>query len=539
MARYQSSGDIQEDIRHYQKRLIPLNIFVCILCIVSIVTMMFVPFLEVNLSKIIGSEEIKSYVSKTIEDNLKGATDQTNSARVGSQWTLAAPQEGDGDGSGNGDGSQDTANTNELMQKLIGTITTSVVNPLLSALGKGSLAFSFSAFDSLKVMLGGSAAFKTKIVDLATNFTDELMAVVNDMFDENNPDNIINTIVNDSLPEIIDASIDALLEQPDDQVPPEAKEALRNLDRDNLKQLAGTLNEPTTPQGFVDKIGDAAPELMQALTGEKPGQDEIDEMKDALTTEINTKLDLLREQDPEEWQKVQNGNFKLETFACLMFSDALADLLKDMNNQTSVPYAHIAATDGDNNGENPEEPAKPAKIYTSFSAILADMTSGEGEGEGEGIDIQAKIQEVIDGALSQLGNDLDTVAQIYGYVFIFFAVFMALWGILFLFSFFHIFAKNKRFCMWYVKLLCWLPGIIWLALTLAGIPAVMSAIVGLVGANEIPVGVMTAAIGGISSWGTGVSYICYWVLWLVSIFWAFPIKHKIRKLKKQAKYENY
>ena len=83
--------------------------------------------------------------------------------------------------------------------------------------------------------------------------------------------------------------------------------------------------------------------------------------------------------------------------------------------------------------------------------------------------------------------------------------------------------------MWYVKLFGAIPVILfWLAPIVAGwaIPAYFPALLGEF-AWALPV--ILGALGT-TTW---VSGICYVVLWALSIFWAFPVKCKIRRLIKQ------
>lgn len=97
------------------------------------------------------------------------------------------------------------------------------------------------------------------------------------------------------------------------------------------------------------------------------------------------------------------------------------------------------------------------------------------------------------------------------------------WLILFLFSLLHIFAKNKRFVMWYVKLF---GGIPWLLFGFA--PMVLGGALASVGEE---MAIAASVFGAITSL-TWISGVCLGLLWLVSIFWAFPIKHKIRADRK-------
>lgn len=126
---------------------------------------------------------------------------------------------------------------------------------------------------------------------------------------------------------------------------------------------------------------------------------------------------------------------------------------------------------------------------------------------------------------SELDDTIAQVEPILKIVAIAILFFTAVWLILFLFAFLHLFAKNKRFTMWYVKLFGFLPCLIF------GVaPLVAGAIVpGMEGGAEI------AGILGMISTMTWISGACYILLWIISIFWAFPIKRKIRAYNKQLK----
>lgn len=126
---------------------------------------------------------------------------------------------------------------------------------------------------------------------------------------------------------------------------------------------------------------------------------------------------------------------------------------------------------------------------------------------------------------SELDDAIAQVEPILKIVAIALLFFTAVWLILFLFAFLHLFAKNKRFTMWYVKLFGFLPCLIF------GVaPLVAGAIVpGMEGGAEI------AGILGMISTMTWISGACYILLWIISIFWAFPIKRKIRAYNKQLK----
>ncbi len=95
----------------------------------------------------------------------------------------------------------------------------------------------------------------------------------------------------------------------------------------------------------------------------------------------------------------------------------------------------------------------------------------------------------------------------------------ALWAIMALSALTHIFRKNKKVAMWYTKLVCIWPCILWYILPLVLVSAVASL-------STITISVMSSGL---------VTGICYLLMWAVSIFMCFPTKRKLRRLKKEIK----
>ena len=156
---------------------------------------------------------------------------------------------------------------------------------------------------------------------------------------------------------------------------------------------------------------------------------------------------------------------------------------------------------------------EPVTSYTDFIITMVDA-SGSGEGEGEeGAENPSSALDEMDDAIKLLAKS-----------FFWFMAFVAgLWMILFLFSLFHIFATNKRFMMWYVKMFGFLPCLIF------GVtPLAVQQALPLMGTEAAA---MAPLLGAITSL-TWISGACYVLLWLISIFWAFPIKRKIRADRK-------
>ncbi len=100
-------------------------------------------------------------------------------------------------------------------------------------------------------------------------------------------------------------------------------------------------------------------------------------------------------------------------------------------------------------------------------------------------------------------------------------VLAALWLLLAVLAFLHIFLPNKKVAMWYVKATGYLPFLICWLLPVIGIKLAPSLAPDF---SSLP----AMAFGGI----TVVSFVCLLILWGISIFWCHPIKKRIRALNK-------
>ena len=244
------------------------------------------------------------------------------------------------------------------------------------------------------------------------------------------------------------------------------------------RALTALASEAPAEAEDVEAVREALVEL-EAANSDAEADAAISEIADVLvknfTSEDVSKADLEEQLRIlyDETTEANDGAFTTEALLCVLISQASGG----------------------------EEGAEDAPVATTFDELFANMLSQGGEnGEGAFDDLPSFVFPLIGG------------------VGIFFA---GIWGILFLFAFFHIFAKNKRFMMWYVKLFGFLPCLIFgVAPLLAGVLLPAEAAAG-----------MGALLGMISTM-TWVSGACYLLLWIVSIFWAFPIKRKIRRLNR-------
>lgn len=172
----------------------------------------------------------------------------------------------------------------------------------------------------------------------------------------------------------------------------------------------------------------------------------------------------------------------------------------------------------------------------SFYGVINAMAGGSGSGEGSGEsgdDSTGSSENPLD-AIFSFADELDdetlsTMKTVFVAVSAAGVGLAALcWAFLALFSFIHIFTKNKKVGMWYVKLFGFLPCLLFFV-----VPTVALLVLpGMMGGDASSAFSMISALGPNFFGTVAISGICYLLLWLVSIFWCFPIKRKIRKLKK-------
>lgn len=269
---------------------------------------------------------------------------------------------------------------------------------------------------------------------------------------------------------ITDVAVPMMVEMMEEESGEEAPDNIKNMDADAIYDKAKALE--TASAGEVDETISALAEELQ----NKLGEDYIsDENLADLESSIRTVYD--------DTVAATDGTFTIESCICVFASKSL------------------------------QESGEITQTFTSY-ADLIDYFMDSALSSGSGSDSSSELDDTI--------AQVEPILKIVAIALLFFT---AVWLILFLFAFLHLFAKNKRFTMWYVKLFGFLPCLIF------GVaPLVAGAIVpGMDGGAEI------AGILGMISTMTWISGACYILLWIISIFWAFPIKRKIRAYNKQLK----
>lgn len=293
----------------------------------------------------------------------------------------------------------------------------------------------------------------------------------------------------------------------------------------SLATLAFSDDLTETLKGYVSEIGsealkksekelitDVAVPMMIEMMEEESGEEAPDNIKNMDADAIYDKAKALETASAGEVDETISA--LAEELQNQLGEDYISDEnLADLESSIRTVYDDtVAATDG---------------TFTIESCICVFASKSLQE-SGEITQTFTSYADLIDYFMDSSSELDDTIAQvepILKIVAIALLFFTAVWLILFLFAFLHLFAKNKRFTMWYVKLFGFLPCLIF------GVaPLVAGAIVpGMEGGAEI------AGILGMISTMTWISGACYILLWIISIFWAFPIKRKIRAYNKQLK----
>lgn len=281
---------------------------------------------------------------------------------------------------------------------------------------------------------------------------------------------------------------------------------------ETLKDYVSEIGSEALKKSEKELITDVAVPMMIEMMEEESGTQAPDNIKNMDADAIYDKAKALETASAGEVDETISA--LAEELQNQLGEDYISDEnLADLESSIRTIYDDtVAATDG---------------TFTIESCICVFASKSLQE-SGEITQTFTSYADLIDYFMDSSSELDDTIAQvepILKMVAIALLFFTAVWLILFLFAFLHLFAKNKRFTMWYVKLFGFLPCLIF------GVaPLVAGAIVpGMEGGAEI------AGILGMISTMTWISGACYILLWVISIFWAFPIKRKIRAYNKQLK----
>lgn len=353
--------------------------------------------------------------------------------------------------------------------------------------------------------------------DVPDGMMDTLLGIVGDMKLTLTTFGMLNFAYSDNPTEfIMDAATEKMKEVEDDIIANVAVELLPQLIEDSDIDL-GIDNENIDVPAILDKFDglfDAKTEeqtkqAIGSLVDEIQSQAVTTEGEQLITEEMKAEIaDVIEQLLNEAKAELGDEDLTLESFICVTISKFLNGdgPWEPAGGARSASSIAVKAIDDENTASSER------KIYTNYRDLISGIMSESEGGEGSA-DMMEDIEPM-----------LETAIVAVKYLAIVMSVFAGIWAIQFLFAFLHIFGREKRFTMWYTKLFGFCPCLIF-----GIVPIIAAAII----PSIFPEAAAYIGIFSAISTLTWISGICYILLWLVSIFWAFPIKHKIRKLRRQ------
>ena len=508
--------------KRLQKKLVPLNIFVCILSLIAIISLYFAPVIKVDIGKILRQEQSIALIDEYMDTAVK---------------------EGIGD-----------ENSGVDIVPVVGSVVKEVVTKT-----KGSVSFSALKITQLALVqsddkLGLVINDLTDDGGVVQQLIDSIVKAVRGMFEKPDDDSpaAINGVIEDAMVNVLVSSLGQML--PEDEAQ-QIREKLTDEKVDELKTTFRQLDTVKSEQEVITVVDTFIGQVSEALGEDYISPEDEQAVKDFVLELYNDTV--------AEVEKTPGAKLDMEAMICVAVSQnvnldeidiskMLEELLGESSGSEKTPERK-ALTEGESEPEPPVEPETPAEPETpvepeppadksvplTYPDLLGEMGLGEDELDNLSDNLRTVLNKKVNESIGGVKEELSGLGWIYDYIYwLILAVmvfFILPWLFLALISFFKIFAKNKRFMTWYVKLYSFIPGLIALALMLA--PLVAPKILPLLKLEADSAEILSyinIACAGVSSF-TWVSGLCFVALWLVSIFWAFPIKHKIRKERKAGK----
>jgi hypothetical protein len=533
----------REKVKGYQKKLVPINIVTCVLALVAALSLFFMPILKIDLGKIISSDGVRAYIVDTIESSL-GTNNGTTTEEGGDQTVAKKLVDSEGEENSSSKSSSGLNSEDILSMIDMKELILPILDPILNTLAESDISISVTAFDSYKVSKGGSNALSEVLTDMVTKVSKNL---INGLTTALTGADTINTIIDTALEKMIDLSVTYLSDEKNVAV--ELAQQMQTITAEQKAELLKIVKKVDTMTSAkdADAIVDELSKTIIGWSGGYLSEEVLDEYSRTVATYLAVIYNSTMERVEEAGRT--DVTFSIETALCVQLSDKLDSFfemleelgVEDSSNSDSTEGgydengyqnsrkllgANIVATAEEESGTT--DSTTESKVIFSYSELIGDETMAA---------LEAKITEAVNSYVDGAEEQMESISQYFVYIFYVCAIFIALWLIQFLFAFFHIFAKNKRFHMWYAKFLCWIPPMIWLTTFLMSKESFIAKLLTQMNAGAaVPASLIAGVASGITSF-TWVSGACLLALWIVSIFWAFPIKHKIRKMNKQIKRE--
>ncbi len=261
-------------------------------------------------------------------------------------------------------------------------------------------------------------------------------------------------------------------------------------------------------EGAIDIVGQAAGRLTVGMLLTSIVQEEHN--VDLGETEIDTKVLFDTLSELEDVSTTAERDLVIATFTASLQEQLGTSLISDgMRDSIGQSIAELYdSTVQETKGDFSIEALVCISItkdseggtVTSYEELFGDLF-----GEGLKGEEAAPLREAV-----------QMVANIVKYVAYVLIAYAAVWFILAVFAFVHIFTYNKKCTMWYVKSFGLTP-----CLVFGVVPLILRLFL------QEMFGAIGTALGAIHSW-TWISGGCYVLLWLISVFWAHPIKRKIK-----------
>lgn len=533
-----------KEMRRLQKKLIPVNFIVCVLCIVAAVSLFFTPLLKIDFGKILNDETIIDY-AVSMFDKKDGET-SGGGIKPMDGLIESGDVEGEEDESGEGEenesgegeeGGTSGGNSDSIME---GVDASKILKPVLKEVCssiKGDL--SVSVFNITKITFSKNPG--EALVDMLADKDGLIDKVVV---------SLVGTMKNiGSNQEVTSAINDIVIDMVATQLANNLPESFGDVDKEELTTTIKKLDEAKTETEAVSTIM----EFIDSVQEEKLEGEDRENFEKQIS---DLYKETVKHTNPENIEG--QDNFSVEAMICVMASGMVGEvgdlnglldkLLGGANEQEKEDGGEAYAKMRAELTEDPEESApgesapegsgeeskeeKEVTYYTTYEGLFGSLTGDLNEEE-----LSTKVRETLKtqmGGFIEKINETNDSIHLFMIIFGVLAFFIGLWVILFLFAFFHMLAKNKRFTMWYVKLFAPYPAIIfWFVPTVIKL-AIKSGNVTIngVAATAEQLNLLSAILGGVSSMAW-ISGLCYLLLWAISILWAFPIKHKIRRLKRE------
>lgn len=484
-----------------QKKLIPLNIFVFILSVVAVISLIFAPLFKVDVGKILREEKVIDYtedtLGKLIDENLESSTEEGFTLNFTPVITAAI---------------------SEVLGKADGTITFTTFEVCGYAADKRE--------DKLEIILEGLFYGKNGVV---TELVNSLVEGVTTAFTSESGKTAVEDAVVDSFISSMGDIVDSAAGE-GSQFGDIINEKLTEEKAGELKDTFMEINNAKSEEDVVTVIDTFVDRLNEVLGDEYTITQENKEM---VTDYV---VDIYRETiDAIQNSGEENKEFSLEAMICVAVNSNVDlggvdvnKLLQDyLDKMTGTETASIVLTEG--------EEAPSAKPPLSYSDLFAGVGLSSEKVDEISDTLNKIVRKYVADNLAGVNESLQQTGWVYQWIYFlvlaFIMVFVLPWFILALAALFRTFAKNKRYMTWYVKLFGFIPALVFVGLFVVKTwgPALIFKSMA-----EETLGLVMAAVSGVSSF-TWVCGLCYILLWLVSIFWAFPIKHKIRKERKLCK----